>query len=50
MHCRTGCGEQAIKVIYITPESPWESGHIESFYDKFRDECLNRELFGSLAA
>lgn len=41
--------EQTIKVIYITPGSPWENGHIESFHDKFRDECLNRELFGSLA-
>jgi hypothetical protein len=40
--------EQAIKVIYITPGSLWENGHIESFHDKFRDECLNWELFGSL--
>ena len=23
-------------------------GHIESFHDKLRDECLNRELFGNL--
>jgi putative transposase len=38
----------AIKTIYITPESPWESGHTESFHDKLRDECLNRKLFGSL--
>lgn len=37
-----------IKTIYITPGSPWENGHIESFHDKLRDECLNRELFGSL--
>ena len=37
-----------IGVIYITPGSPWENGHIESFHDKLRDECLNRELFGSL--
>ncbi len=28
--------------------SPWENGHIESFHDKLRDECLNRELFGNL--
>jgi len=27
---------------------PNQNGHIESFHDKFRDECLNRELFGSL--
>jgi len=40
--------EQQVKTRYITPGSPWENGHIESFHDKFRDECLNRELFGSL--
>jgi len=37
-----------IETIYIRPGSPWENGHIESFHDKLRDECLNRELFGSL--
>jgi putative transposase len=40
--------EERIKTIYIKPGSPWENGHIESFHDKLRDECLNRELFGSL--
>ncbi len=40
--------EGGIKTIYIKPGSPWENGHIESFHDKLRDECLNRELFGSL--
>jgi transposase InsO family protein len=40
----------SVRTIYITPGSPWEQGHIESFHDKFKDECLNRELFGSLAA
>ena len=25
-----------------------ENRHIESFHDKLRDECLNRELFGNL--
>ena len=39
---------QKIKTIYITPGSPWENGHIESFHDRLRDECLNRELFGAL--
>ena len=39
---------QAIKTLYIKPGSPWENGHIESFHDKLRDECLNRELFGNL--
>jgi transposase InsO family protein len=39
---------QEIKTLYIKPGSPWENGHIESFHDKLRDECLNRELFGKL--
>ena len=39
---------QEIKTLYIRPGSPWENGHIESFHDKLRDECLNRELFGNL--
>ena len=37
-----------IGTIYITPGSPWENAYIESFHDKLRDECMNRELFGSL--
>lgn len=41
--------KSSIQTIYIKPGSPWENGHIESFHDKLRDECLNRELFGSLA-
>lgn len=31
--------------IYIEPGSPWENPYIESFNGKFRDECLNREVF-----
>lgn len=38
-----------VKTLYIQPGSPWENGYVESFHDKLRDECLNRELFGSLA-
>ena len=37
-----------VKTIYIEPGSPWENAYIESFHDKLRDECLNREIFGSL--
>ena len=33
--------------LYITPGSPWENGHVESFFGKLRDECLNREWFAS---
>ena len=31
--------------MFINPGSPWENGYIESFFDKLRDECLNREVF-----
>lgn len=33
------------KTLYIEPGSPWENPYIESFNGKFRDECLNMELF-----
>ncbi len=33
------------QTLFITPGSPWENGYIESFNDKLRDECLNREIF-----
>ena len=32
-------------MLFITLGSPWENGYIESFFDKLRDECLNREVF-----
>lgn len=37
-----------IGTIYIEPGSPWENPYIESFNSKFRDECLNREMFTCL--
>ncbi len=40
--------KQGIKTHYITPGSPWENGHIESFHDKLRDEFLNRGIFYTL--
>jgi len=33
---------------FIPPGQPWKNGFIESFHDKFRDECLRREWFQSL--
>jgi putative transposase len=36
----SGCG-----AAYIDPGSPWQNGHCESFNGKFRDECLNLEVF-----
>jgi len=38
-----------VKTQYIDPGAPWQNAHIESFHDKLRDECLNSELFFSLA-
>ncbi len=40
--------DKAIATLYIKPGSPWEQAYIESFHDKLRDECTNRELFGNL--
>ena len=39
---------KGIGALYIKPGSPWENGYIESFHDKLRDECLNREMFSTL--
>ncbi len=39
--------EKGVKTLFITPGSPWENPYIESFNGKFRDECLNREIFQS---
>jgi putative transposase len=33
---------------FIEPASPWQNGVNESFNGRFRDECLNRELLGSV--
>ncbi len=33
------------QTLYIEPGSPWENGYVESFFGKFRDECLNMHLF-----
>ena len=39
---------EEIRAPYIKPGSRWENGHIERFHDDLRNECLNRELFGTL--
>lgn len=40
--------ELGIGTIYIDPGSPWQNGHVESFHNRLRDECLNREVLLSL--
>ena len=37
--------ESGCHSLFITPGSPRENGYIESFFDKLRDECLNRKVF-----
>jgi len=36
------------QTLFLTPDSPWENGYIESFNGRLRDELLNRELFETL--
>jgi transposase InsO family protein len=38
-----------IKHEFIPKGSPWENGNIESFIGKFRQECLNRNIFNSIS-
>ena len=38
-----------IKTLYIEPECPWQNGYVESFHDKFRRECMARELLFTLS-
>lgn len=40
--------ENHIKALYIEPGSPWQNGHVESFHNRLRDECLSQEWFLSL--
>jgi putative transposase len=39
---------QGVKLSFIQPGKPQQNGFIESFNGKFRDECLNEELFYNL--
>jgi putative transposase len=41
--------ERQVKTRYIEPGSPWQNAYGESFNGKFRDECLNMEVFYSRA-
>jgi putative transposase len=37
--------DKGIGTFYIQPGSPWQNAYAETFNGKFRDECLNMELF-----
>jgi len=41
-------GQNHVGPVFIPPGQPWKNGFVESFHDKFRDECLQREWFQSL--
>jgi len=43
------CHITDVKTLYIEPGSPWQNPFIESFHSRFRDECLNQEIFFSIA-
>lgn len=45
---QTWLAEKRVGPAFIPPGQPWKNGFIESFHDKFRDECLQREWFSSL--
>lgn len=40
--------QRGIKLSFINPGKPTENPYIESFHDKFRDECLNLHWFLTL--
>ena len=40
--------ERGVAWHYIAPGKPQQNGFVESFNGRFRDECLNEHLFGSL--
>ena len=42
--------ERGVDWHYIAPGKPMQNAFAESFIGRFRDECLNESLFGSLAA
>ena len=42
--------QRGIRLDFIAPGLPVENCYIESFNDKFRDECLNENWFSSLSS
>ena len=41
--------EEGVRTKYIDPGKPWQNAFGESFNGRFRDECLNQEVFLSVA-
>ena len=40
---------ERVSLHFIPPGEPWRNGYIESFNGRVRDECLNINIFWSLA-
>lgn len=45
---RDWLAQNTVGPVFIPPGQPWKNGFVESFHDKFRDECLQREWLQSL--
>jgi putative transposase len=43
------CAEGGTGTLYIDPGSPWQTGIVESFNGRLRDELLSSEIFDTLA-
>jgi putative transposase len=41
--------DERVSLHFIPPGEPWRNGYIESFNGRVRDECLNINIFWSLA-
>lgn len=37
-----------VQSVFIEPGCPWQNPYVESFHSRFRNDCLNRELFMNL--
>ncbi len=48
LHAWLAAAAQETRTVYIEPGHPWENRYAESFIGKFRDECLNEEVFRSV--
>jgi putative transposase len=40
--------DKKVETIYIDPGCPWQNPFVESFHSRFRNDCLNREMFLNL--
>lgn len=48
-HFLSWCHTRNIEIEYIEPGKPIQNAFVESFNSRFRDECLNEELFFDLS-